>query len=84
MVQVSLCRNTIYIGFIVNYELGTYYLLTGGCVPVLVSAGAGTHCGALWTSGGGDLGTSLYTGPGLAPRTHGRILVRMQASIFDI
>ena len=53
-------------------------------MPVLVSAGAGTHCGVLWTAGGGDLGTSLYTGPGLAPRTHGRILVRMQASIFDI
>ena len=53
-------------------------------MPVLVSAGAGTDCGALWTSGGGDLGTSLNTGPGLAPRTHGRILVRMQASIFDI
>ena len=53
-------------------------------MPVLVSAGAGTHCGVLGTSGGGDLGTSLNTGPGLAPRTHGRILVRMQASIFDI
>ena len=53
-------------------------------MAVLVSAGAGTDCGVLWTAGGGDLGTSLYTGPGLAPRTHGRILVRMQASIFDI
>ena len=37
-------------------------------MPVLVSAGAGTDCGVLWTSGGGDLGTSLCTGPGLAPR----------------
>ena len=77
MVQLSLCR---------NIRRFNKKLWAGNILPTdwRLCAGAGIcRCGdRLWSAV--DLGTSLYTGPGLAPRTHGRILVRMQASIFDI